>query len=245
MIPSSGGAFRSVLGSSVARGFGPLRSFTVDVPAGKKNLEVDFNTADASLDNVIDYFLVEPNGLDGFYDRTPSTTPRGVGAQRANGHAAIVVANPPAGVWTVQVMLDLTTSGKEFLQTVHGTVRYNTGDVRAYDVPDSAKSVVAAGSTKVVRLGVTNPTAIGRTFTITSTNKDIAARNVYIAPGATSIVTAKLTPSAPATTVVSGLLTVQTNGSKLSPLLKADGFFFDPQSVAQVPYEYTVGAAAS
>lgn len=244
-VIGSGGAFSFTLGSSVARDFGPLQSREVDVPAGVKDLRITFTTPDASADNIIDYFLVAPDGLDGFYDRTPGTTAQGIGQASQKSRAAIVVSDPPPGVWIVQAMIDLTTSGKEFTQTVTGQVSYDTANIQAFNVPNSAAKQFAAGSNTTLRVGVTNTTGVGRTFALMSDNGDITGPNVYIPAGATVLVTGALTPTAAVGTVVSGQLYVVSNGSDLSPLLVSDEFTFDLQTLSQVPYEYTVGAAAT
>ncbi len=243
LVPAAGGPVSFVLGSSVARESGPLKTLQFQVPAGHKDLRVTLNTADTNPDNVIDYFLVEPNGLDAFYDRTPSTTPQGVGASSQAGRAALVVANPPPGLWTLQAMLDLTTSGKHFEQVVKGTVAYNTSSVDPYSVPDSASTTLAPGASTTLRVGVTNTTRVGRTFQLTSADESVTGNPVYIPAGATVLVTGTLKVTAAAGTVVSGQLIVQSNGSDLSTSLAEQGYFFDAQSVAELPYEYTVASS--
>ena len=243
LVPSRGGAISFTLGSSVARGSGPLQSLQFQVPPGRKDLRVELHTADTSADNIIDYFLVEPNGLDDFYDRTPSTTPQGVGAASQSGRAALVVADPPAGLWTVQAMLDLTTSGKEFTQHVTGNISYDTSDVRAYHVPDSSSTTVAAGSTTTVQAAVKNTTGVGRSFELTSTGGDVTGSPVYIPAGATVLVTGALTPTAASGTLVSGQIVVLSISSDLSDNLSSQGYFFDPQTIAEIPYTYKVGAS--
>jgi hypothetical protein len=241
LIPPAGGTFHWQMGSSVARGFGPLKSMQINVPAGEKDLRITFQTADTSPDNIMDFFAVEPNGLDGYYDRTPSTTPQGIGASQELGHAAIVVADPPPGLWTVQVMMDLTTSGQEFDQNIKGDISYNTARATAVSLPDSAATTLPQGSNNTVQVNVKNTTGVGRTFTLLSTNGDVTGPNVYIAPNSTALVTGTLTPTADPGTDVSGLVAVVSNGSDLSPLLLSQGFFFDLQTLAAFPYEYTVG----
>jgi len=245
LIPSTGGRFRWQMGSSVARGFGPLKSMQIDVPPGENDLRITFHTADTSPDNIMDYFAVEPDGLDGYYDRTPSTTPEGVGASHQLGNAAIVVADPTPGVWTIQAMMDLTTSGKEFDQTIRGDISFNTARTTPVSIPDSSATVLPQGSSNTVSVQVTNTTGVGRTFTLLSTNGDVSGPNVYIAPNATALVTGTLTPTAAPATDVSGLIAVVSNGSALSPLLDSQGYFFDLQTLAAYPYEYTVGPPGS
>ena len=74
-------------------------------------------TADVSADNKISYYLVRP---DGTLAATASTPDAASGA--APGTATLTTANPVAGRWEIDVVLGVTVSGKEFTQTVHGTV---------------------------------------------------------------------------------------------------------------------------
>ena len=90
-----------------------------------------------------------------------------------------------------------------------------------------------------------NTTGVGRTFTLVSTNGDVSGSNVYIAPNSTALVTGTLTPTTDPGTDVNGLIAVVSNGSDLSPLLDSEGYFFDLQTLAAYPYEYTVGPPAT
>jgi hypothetical protein len=243
LIPAAGGKFGWTIGSSVARDFGPLKSMQINVPPGEKDLRITFHTAHTSADNIMDFFAVEPNGLDGYYDRTPSTTPQGGGAASQAGNAAIVVADPTPGLWTIQVMMDLTTSGKEFDQHIAGTVSFNSAQTTAVSIPNSASVTVPSGGSRNVSVNVTNTTGVGRTFTLLSTNGEVSGPNVYIAAGASALVSGTISPAASAGTPVSGLIAVVSNGSALSPLLQSQGYFFDLQTLAAYPYAYTVGTA--
>jgi DUF4097 and DUF4098 domain-containing protein YvlB len=138
-------------------------------------------------------------------------------------------------------MMDLTTSGQEFDQTIKGDIRYNTARATAISIPDSASTTLPQNSNNTVRVSVKNTTGVGRTFTLLSTNGDVTGPNVYIAPNSTALVTGTLKPTATPGTDVSGLIAVVSNGSALSPLLNSQGFFFDLQTLAAFPYQYTVG----
>jgi hypothetical protein len=113
LIPAGGGAFSTTITSTVARDLGQLSSYDVDVPAGKANLDVTFQTADTSKNNTYTYYLVDPSGKVAAQS-----------AANATGKADLHVASPAAGRWEVDVQLDLTISGKEFTQTVAGTLSY-------------------------------------------------------------------------------------------------------------------------
>ncbi|HEX4723208.1 MAG TPA: S8 family serine peptidase, partial [Pseudonocardiaceae bacterium] len=122
LIPSSGGAFDTTITSSVGRGVGQISTYNVDVPAGKADLDVAFHTADASVDNPYTFFLIDPTGAVVARQSTPTTGPDG----QPVATATLIQPNPVAGRWEIDVELNLTVSGKEFTQTVFGSVGYNT-----------------------------------------------------------------------------------------------------------------------
>jgi hypothetical protein len=119
LIPSQGGSFDTLITSSVGRGVGQISTFDIDVPAGKKSLDVHFTVPDTSADNELSYFLIDPSG--DVVDQV--STPSGDAADVA-GKAVLSATKPVKGRWEIDVMLDLTTSGREFTQTIPGTVSY-------------------------------------------------------------------------------------------------------------------------
>jgi hypothetical protein len=110
-IPATGGAFHADIVGTVGRGTGQISTFVVPVSAGSTNLTVNFQTADVSPDNGFTAYLVRPT--DGLLQTS---------APLVNGAATLSVANPPAGLWEIDIKLNLTTSGKEFQQVVNGQV---------------------------------------------------------------------------------------------------------------------------
>ncbi len=75
-------------------------------------------TPDASTDNPMRLFLVNPSGVRVTQTSLTAQTINGVPMQAATFH----VANPAAGTWEIDTELNLTTSGKEFRQTIVGDV---------------------------------------------------------------------------------------------------------------------------
>jgi hypothetical protein len=116
-IPSRGGPFRAVITSSVGRDVGQISTYEINVPAGRRYLNVKFHTADASPDNKFTFYLVNPSGNVVATDTTPKTV---------NGKpvatADLYTLHPGPGPWQIDVVLDLTASGKEFTQTVYGSL---------------------------------------------------------------------------------------------------------------------------
>jgi hypothetical protein len=121
LIPANGGAFTTTITSSVGRGVGQISTYNIDVPSGKQDLDVSFHTADASADNKYTFFLIDPTGAVVSRASTPTTNSSG----QAVADATLIQPNPVAGRWEIDVELNLTTSGKEFTQTVDGSVGYD------------------------------------------------------------------------------------------------------------------------
>ena len=239
LIPSTGGSFTTTITGTVGRDLGQLSTYDVDVPAGKKDLDIAFHTADTSPDNTYTYYLVDPSGNIAALDATPSVTGKGTGA----GDAYLSVPNPVAGRWEVDVQLDDAVSGKEFTQTVTGTLGFNQARVDDHGtLPNSARTKV--GASRPIDVLVTNTTGVGRTFTLAPSGKDITSgavtTGVYLPPGRSGLLTADLVPTAAAGTVVSGTLNVDSDTSP-----SASRLFYPPvtpvETIAALSYTYTVG----
>jgi hypothetical protein len=116
-IPSHGGPFQTLITSTVGRDVGQVSTYEVNVPAGRTYLNVKFHAPDASRDNKFTFFLVNPSGKLAAADTTPKTV---------NGKtvttADLYAHHPAPGPWQIDVVLDLTVSGKEFTQTVSGNL---------------------------------------------------------------------------------------------------------------------------
>jgi hypothetical protein len=241
LIPSTGGAFTTSVTSTVARDIGQLSTYDVDVPPGQKGLDVAFHTADTSADNTYTYYLVDPNGNVVVQDTTPSTTAQGIGAKNEAGDAYLSVANPVDGRWEVDVQLDLTISGKEFTQTVAGTLAFNQAKVADYGTLPTSSSTKIGKSTPI-DVRVTNTTTVGRTFTLVPSGTDITGMtSAYLAPGVSGLLTANLVPTASAGTVVSGTLAVSCATSAASEVPPGQTDPSTVESIAALPYTYTAG----
>jgi Subtilase family len=240
-IPSSGGSLKATMGTSVGRNQGsPNSLFFIDVPAGQKSMSVSFNTADANPDNSYTYELFSPSGALVSGDGTPTTTLQGVGSDKPTARANLSVANPASGRWLIMVQLNLTTSGNEFSQVIHGNVTFNNSGVTVLaGLPTASTTTLPQGTSQPVRLEVTNTTGVGRTFTFSSTQPDIVPVSAYIPAGVTELVTLALNPSATVGTVVAGQVAVTTNDSFNQRRPPAQ------PTLAVLPYTYTVGPPAT
>jgi hypothetical protein len=117
LIPANGGRIRTLITSTVGRAVGQVSTYEINVPAGRTALTANFRTADASADNNYTFYLINPSGTVISTDTTPKIVN---GAPVAT--ASVTTADPAAGTWQIDVELNLTTSGKEFSQTVYGDV---------------------------------------------------------------------------------------------------------------------------
>jgi Subtilase family len=236
LIPSSGGRFDTTITSTVGRQVGQISTYDIDVAAGEKDIDVSFATPDASPDNKYTYYLLNPSGTVVAEDATPTTTVQGAPAPVAD--ADLVALDPAAGQWEIDVELNLTVSGKEFTQVVHGTVAFNQLQVSAAGLPASASTTIPAGSAVAVSLSVRNSANTGRSVTVRSAAGDLTggavSTPVYLGAGQTGPVSVTLSPTAAAGTVVQGVLDVVSNTSIGS----------QTQVIAAIPYTYTVGPPA-
>jgi hypothetical protein len=126
LIRSTGGTFDTAITSTVGRGIGQISTYDVDVPQGKQDLDVSFHTPDASADNKFTFFLIDPTGNVVTRAATPVTPTDGSAPVNA---ATLIAPAPVAGRWEIDVELNLTVSGKEFAQTVFGTLGYDVPPV--------------------------------------------------------------------------------------------------------------------
>jgi len=235
LIPSAGGAFNTTITSTVGRGVGQISTYNISVPSGEKDIDVTFSTPDASTDNPITYWLLNPSGQVVAEDETPTAT-NVPAASPAVALASLIAADPVAGTWEIDVELNLTTSGLEFTQNVAGNVAYNQVSVTPAGVPTSPSTTVSKTTGTPISVSVTNNTPVGRTYTLSASAGDIsggaATTGVYIAAGQTGTLTTTLLPKAALSTAVSGNLSVVSNTSVRN----------GKQTTALIPYAYTVSA---
>jgi hypothetical protein len=246
LIPSAGGSFGATLTSSVSRGAGQIKTFYVNVPQGEKDLDVSFNAPDHQVDDPVYYYLFSPADLTSTLptsfmfpvtavDATPTSG-------NPTGHASLIAPDPQPGMWEIDVMQGSTTSGREFSQTVTGTLAYNQlKPVTETGLPMS--TTVDSGSSVPIKVRVTNSTNHVGYFALEPSAKDISGGNTVtpkkLAPGTTGTLTATLSPTARVGARVSGTLSV-IDSTDFNAHEPAIGFplFSDFHDFA---YSYTVG----
>jgi len=250
LIPSAGGLFSATLTSSVSRGPGQIKTFYVDVPPGKRDLDVSFYTPDHAADDPVYFYLFSPADLapavteSGNIDVTATdTSPT---PDNPTGLTSLIAPDPQPGLWEIDVMQGATTDGTVFSQAVTGVVDYNRlAPVTETGLPASASTTIASGSSVPVTVRVTNTTSHVGYFELQPSGNDITGGNTVtaeeLAPGATGTLTATLSPTAAAGSAVNGTLSVidSTDWGGYEP---AVGFPASYSDFRDLSYAYTAGS---
>jgi hypothetical protein len=252
LIPSFGGLFSATLTSSVSRGPGQIKTFYVDVPAGKRDLDVSFYAPDHAADDPVYFYLFSPADLapaiteSGNIDVTATdTSPT---PDNPTGLTSLIAPDPQPGLWEIDEMQGATTDGTAFSQTVTGLVAYNRfRPVTETGLPTSASTIVDPGASVAVTVTVTvtNTTNHVGYFELQPSGNDITGGNTVtpeeLAPGATGTLTATLSPTAAAGTAVSGTLSVidSTDWGASEPAVGFPASFSDFHDFS---YAYTTGS---
>ena len=113
LIPANGGRFNTLITSTVGRDVGQISTYEINLRPGRKYLNVTFRAPAASADNKFTFFLVNPSG-----NRADTATIR---SSAATG--GLYALHPVPGLWQIDVVLDLTESGKAFTETVSGNLK--------------------------------------------------------------------------------------------------------------------------
>jgi Subtilase family len=258
LIPSAGGNFVANLASSVARGQGPMLTYQIDVPSGEPGLNVNLQTADISADNAIGYALTAPSSPGGGagsdvvdYGQTPITALQPTSSPITR--TELSVPNPEPGLWTVQVTLDETASGKEFTQNVFGNASY--GAVPAFtasNVPDSASVSIPLGDSVNFSVAVTNTGTVSGAFALAATSQQNIDELPYTGFDTVTSPTVTIGPGATAT--IPGTLTAISGApfGLVPPFVNQDVLTVDEQAagsnvvqiIGGIPVEFTTSASS-
>lgn len=126
---TSGGSFGATLTSSVSRGPGQIKTFYVNVPPGKSDLDVSFFAPDHNANDPVYSYLFSPADLQPAITESGNISVSAVDATptpgNPTGNASLIAPDPQPGLWEIDVMQGSTTDGTEFSQTVTGTLAYN------------------------------------------------------------------------------------------------------------------------
>jgi hypothetical protein len=254
LIPSSGGSFGATLTSSVSRGPGQIKTFYVNVPRGKSDLDVSFTAPDHHADDPVYYYLFSPSDLrqSGIVSFKVDVTATDATPTSGNptGNASLIAPNPQPGLWEIDVMQGATTDGTEFSQTVTGVLAYNQLDpVTETGLPQSTSTTIDPGASVPIQVRVTNTTNHIGYFKLQQSGKynDITGGNTTtpkkLTPGETGTLRATLSPTAPPGDAVYGVLSVidSTDWGAREP---AVGFPESYNDFHDFVYRYRVGKSS-
>ncbi|HEY6470507.1 MAG TPA: S8 family serine peptidase [Candidatus Dormibacteraeota bacterium] len=251
LIRSSGGAFVATLTSSVSRGAGQIKTFYVNVPAGKRDLDISFFAPDHAVNDPVYYYLFSPADLlpsvteSGFIDVTATDVTPSSG--NPTGRASLIAPNPEPGFWEIDVMQGATTNGETFTNPVSGVLGYNQlAPVTEKGLPMSASRTIHKGASIPVSVKVKNTTNHVGFFALLPTGTDITGGNtettLELAAGATGTLTATLSPTATTGTVVDAILSVVDSTDSFSQTDPAVGVSDSNNDFHDFEYTYTVGS---
>jgi Subtilase family len=252
LIPSGGGLFGATLTSSVSRGAGQIKTFYVNVPSGKRDLDVSLFAPDHATDDPVYYYLFSPDDLQPSITESgnidASATDATPTAGNLTGNASLIAPDPEPGLWEIDVMQGATTAGTEFSQTVLGNVAYNQlAPVTETGLPGSAATTIDTGASVPIKVKVKNTTNHIGFFVLAPLDDDITggatATPVELGPGATGTLTATLSPTGAAGSVENGTLSVLDSTDAFSALEPAVGFPDSDSDFHDFSYAYTVGAS--
>jgi hypothetical protein len=117
-IPAHGGPFQTLITSSTGRDVGQISTYEINLPTGRRYLDITFRAPDAAADNGFTFYLVNPSGKVVTTDTAPKTV-NGTVVKTAQ----LYTTHPVPGVWQIDVVLNLTESGEYFNETVYGSLR--------------------------------------------------------------------------------------------------------------------------
>jgi hypothetical protein len=257
LIPSQGGFFSTNLTSSVSRGPGQIRTFYVNVPAGKRDLDVSFFTPDHAANDQVFFYLFSPADLNPAIAESGNVDVQATDATptpaNPTGLTSLIAPDPQAGLWEIDVMQNSTTNGATFVNTVSGLLTYNQlAPVTETGLPTSASTTVNTGAMVPISVKVKNTTNHVGLFELQASTSagavatDVTGGNVSTAlelqPGATGTLTATLSPKAAAGTAVTGSTLSVIDSTDLTATEPALGFPESFSDFHDFSYSYTVGS---
>jgi hypothetical protein len=134
---------------------GETFSYAFDVPANQDDVDValKFNH---NPESIMDMALIDPNGelADVVSNLTPNVHGTTLSISR---NFEALDADPIMGRWHLVVVVQNPVSGTAFTEPFHGTVSFDGVGASAPALPNSAATVLPAGTPQTVSVDVTNP----------------------------------------------------------------------------------------
>jgi hypothetical protein len=160
VLPPYNDTFKGTITGGNGRAAGGVAQSNVyylDVPKGKKDLSIGVTFPDGGM--IVNGFLTAPDGQVYSYQTNVNAEEDAL----FNGFQ-IYRRNPQAGRWTFSMEVTNPVSGAETSQPFVGRVRYNTVQISAPALPNSAKTKLAAGVPVTVPVKIKNTGVIPLTY---------------------------------------------------------------------------------
>ena len=149
-IANSGGSFSGTLtGGNGRPSTGPTQTFAFDVPRGVNNMSLNLQITDSLY--LLEGLLIDPNGMELSVGMNVDANGNSTGAMQLNR------ANPMAGQWRFILLVDYFTSGNQTSLPFTTQISFDSDQISAAGLPDSAGTrLSASGAPVVVPITVTN-----------------------------------------------------------------------------------------
>ena len=161
LIPTgpTGGNFTGTLtGGNGRAGAGPTQTFAFDVPQGVSDMSLNLEISDNGY--LLEGLLVDPNGME--LSVQPNQDPGNGSAQFA---LSLSHYNPQPGRWKFVLLQNYTSSGNQTSLPFVARIGFNTAQVSAPTLPNSAGVKLSAGGAPVtIPIHVTNTGTVTRQY---------------------------------------------------------------------------------
>jgi hypothetical protein len=158
LIPAGSTSFSGLLTGGNGRAYfiGQSNYYKLDLPAGQPALNAAVTLAD-NPDNVFDAWLVDPAGQVEAFSANNQLVSTASGETAVNTLSAqLHVVSPAAGTWTLIVTSAPQVSGVALSEPFTVNMDENAPQVTATGLPDSAATMLPAGTPVTVPVKVTN-----------------------------------------------------------------------------------------
>jgi hypothetical protein len=155
--PSGGNFTGTLTGGNGRAGTGPTQTFEFDVPNGVQNMSLVLTIPDSGY--LLEGLVVDPNGMQ--LSVEPNIDPFG----NVQGVLQHFRANPQPGRWKFVLLQNFFSSGNQTSLTFSARIAFNTANVTAPGLPNSATTALSAsGAPVTIAINVTNTGAITQAF---------------------------------------------------------------------------------
>jgi hypothetical protein len=184
-----GGGFSGTLtgGNGWYTGQGQEQYYQFSVPKGTRDIRADVRLSNDAADPVIEY-LVSPDGDIAGYGQNGIGQPGTTGAVSTLGASAYGL-NPMPGMWTLILEFADPVVGNELSQTYRGDIVFNASSASAPKLPDSAATILKAGTPVTVPVTITNHGASPQKLFLDPRLDKTATMTLPTIPPSTSVAT--------------------------------------------------------